>query len=121
MKAKHSILSILLVLTPLPALAHDGKTHAGKAINGTVSSVASDSFELATGEGSRTVTYSTETIFEHNGRRVDSKHLAVGTEVTVHALTLPGGTLGADEVLIGAPPQKAPTGNDHATHPRPAQ
>lgn len=131
MKSTFSIIAILVILTPVRALAHEGKKHAGTAVNGTVSAVASDHFQLTTDQGLLTVTYSAETIFEHDGKGVDSRHLAVGEHVTVHTTKLPGGNLGAEEVLIGVALDDAhghtphvgelPARNSHVSHPSQGQ
>jgi len=75
--------------------------HKGKAVHGSVTSVAADSFDMSTDGGPMTVTFSDKTVFEHGGKPATSAHLKTGESVEVHGSKLPGGKLGAEEVLIG--------------------
>ena len=95
------ILSALLFLAPIQALAHEGVAHKGKPVHGTIASVAVDHFEMQTDEGPLTVTFSDQTVFEHGGSPATSAHLKTGESVEVHGTKLPGGKLGAEEVLMG--------------------
>ena len=95
-----SIISILL-LVPVQSFAHEGAAHTGKAIYGTVTSVSADSFNVSTDQGPMTIEFSEKTTFEHHGKPVTSAHLKAAEAVEVHGPKLPGGKVGAEEVLIG--------------------
>ena len=105
-----AILSALFLLSPIQAFAHEGVAHKGKAIHGSVTSIASDQFDITTNDGPMTVTFSDKTVFEHGGKPATRAHLKAGEAVEVHGTKLPGGKLGAEEVLIGT---HASSGSDH--------
>lgn len=101
---KHILVTVLMVvglLAPGALMAHDAKLHKGKATTGEVVSVGDDRFEMKTGAGNTTVSFSSKTKFEHGKQKVDKTHLTNGAKVSVIGTKLPSGEIVAREVLLG--------------------
>ena len=97
----------LASLTPFRLGAHDPSQHKGKAITGEIVSLAEDRFELKTAGGRASVTFTSKTKFEHEGRPAGKSHLGRGERVSVIGTRLPTGEIVAREVLMGAAPKSA--------------
>ena len=101
-------------------LAHDAKLHQSNATTGQVTAIAKDSFDLKTDKGNFKVTYSSTTVFQHGGTKVDPSRLTKGAKVGVIGTKLPTGELVAKEVLLNvdeaAGHDKAPAKTKNAEH-----
>jgi hypothetical protein len=93
--------TFLWLIVPATVMAHDPSLHKGKSVDGEVTSVTGDRFELKTASGTVPVTFSSKTKFEHGKATVDKSHLTTGQEVKVFGTKLPSGDLVAKEVLLG--------------------
>ena len=82
--------------------AHDPSKHKGKPTRGEILSVAGDRFYMKTDAGNLTVTFSSNTKFEHGDQTVTKEHLKKGEHVAVMGTKLPTGELVAREVILGA-------------------
>ena len=101
-----ALLSILLVALFLnPVVAHDQKLHKGKPVEGVVTKVTADGFEMKSGESKYVVKVDEHTKFELGEELVSQDKLSEGTNVKVFGTKLPGGKIVAKEVLINATPQ----------------
>ncbi|MSV29769.1 MAG: hypothetical protein EXQ52_13635 [Bryobacterales bacterium] len=96
----------LALLASAGVWAHDAKLHKGKVIEGEITSVGVDSFELKTPAGTIKVAFSSKTKFEHGKDTVDKSHLVKGDHAGVIGTKLPTGELVAKEVLLGLPASK---------------
>jgi hypothetical protein len=96
-----TIAAFLWLIVPAAVLAHDPKLHKGKPVDGEVTSIKGDRFELKTANGTVPVTFSSKTKFEHGNATVDKTHLTTGQKVKVFGTKLPSGDLVAKEVLLG--------------------
>ena len=113
---KQMILTLALFISialPGTVLAHDASKHKGKPVQGEVSSLTSDGFELKTATGTIPVTFSSKTKFEHGNTIVDKTHVTKGGRVQVFGTKLPSGQLVAREVLIGG---TSPQNGEHEGH-----
>lgn len=95
------------LMTAPSIMAHDKSLHRGKPTDGVVMSIAADSFELKTKEGTVKVTLQPKTVFEHGAAKVDKTHLQEGGKVSVFGTKLPTGEIVAKEVLLDPPAASA--------------
>ena len=92
---------VALVAIAVVLSAHDPSKHKGKPVEGQVTAVGSDRFEMKTATGAVTVTFSAKTKFEHGKEAVTKDHVKTGERVAVFGTKLPSGEIAAREVLLG--------------------
>jgi Domain of unknown function (DUF5666) len=113
-----TLLFVGLIVVPASAWAHDASKHKGKATRGKVVSVSGDRMELKTATGTKTVTLTDQTKFEHGNQTMAREDLKKGDQVKVIGTTLASGEIVAREVLM-AGSEAQPTHTDsHAAYPK---
>jgi hypothetical protein len=113
-----TLLFLALIVVPASAWAHDASKHKGKATQGEVLSVSGDRIELKTATGTKTVTLTDQTKFEHGNKTMTREDLKKGDQVKVVGTTLASGEIVAREVLMAGPEAQHTHTDSHGAHSR---
>jgi len=103
------------LLLASPAFAHDPKLHKGPKVEGKVVSLKGDHLEVATKDGTVSVTLSPETKYEQGatGEQATKSALKEGEHVMVVGHKLESGEIAASEVMVHA---ESGHPHDHDAH-----